>query len=270
MKILFFSSLWGMDDLTLSEKLNRIKKAGFDGVEYGTILEENLAKEFTAITNDLELKLIGQQHKADGKTFEEYKANFIDHLYLLASQHPLFINSQTGKDYFTFEQNATLVEIANKIQTETKIPIVHETHRGKFPFCIKETLQFIKKYPELKFTADFSHFCVVSESFLEDQQEGLQEIILRSHHIHARVGHTQSPQVTDPRINHWQYALEKHLGWWDTIIKHHELKQTKTFTITPEFGAPPYMTLLPTGNPIASQWDINLYMMQLLKNRCKK
>ena len=268
MEILFFSSMWGMEDLTLKETLSRIEKAGFDGVEYGTFLEENSAKEFIAITNDLGLKIIGQQHKADGKTFEEYKSNFINHIYLLSNQNPLFINSQTGKDYYTFEQNSELIEIAEKMQSETGIPIVHETHRGKFPFCIKDTIQYIKKYPDLKFTADFSHFCVVSESFLEEQQEELQGIILRSNHIHARVGHTQSPQVPDPRVEHWQYALEKHLGWWDEIINHHKENQSKVLTITPEFGAEPYMTLLPeTDKPIANQWDINVYMMGLLKKR---
>jgi len=271
MEILFFSSMWGMQDLTLKETLGRIKDAGFDGVEYGTFLEKKSADEFIAIINDFGLKIIGQQHKADGKTFEEYKSNFIDHLYLLSNQNPLFINSQTGKDYYTFEQNAELIEIAQSIQSETGIPIVHETHRGKFPFCIKDTIQYIKRYPELRFTADFSHFCVVSESFLEEQEKELKEIILRSDHIHARVGHTQSPQVTDPRIKHWQYALEKHLNWWDEIINHCKQKQSGVLTITPEFGAEPYMTLTPeTNEPIANQWDINVYMMDLLKKRYNK
>jgi len=268
MEILFFSSLWGLEIFSIKENLIRIKNAGFDGVEYGTILEEKEAAEFVAIANDLGLKIIGQQHKADGKTFEEYKKNFIAHLHLLSNQKPLFINSQTGKDYYSFEQNSELIEIAENIQSEIGIPIVHETHRGKFPFCIKETIPFIKKYPNIKFTADFSHFCVVSESFLEEQQETLQEIMLHSDHIHARVGHTQSPQVPDPRVEHWQYALDKHISWWDEIIDHHKQKQSKVFTITPEFGAEPYMTLLPeTGEPIANQWDINIFMMQLLKKR---
>lgn len=268
MKILFFSSLWGMDDLPLANKLKRIKDAGFDGVEYGTILEKKSANEFVAIANDLELKIIGQQHKADGKNFEEYKANFIAHLYALTEQNPLFINSQTGKDYFTFDNNAELIEIAEQIAAQTKVQIIHETHRGTFAFCIKEIVPFINKYPNLKFTADFSHFCVVSESFLENQQESLHEIILRSNHIHARVGHPQSPQVPDPRILEWQHALDIHLSWWDEIIKYQKQNLSTVFTITPEFGAAPYMTLLPnTGKPIADQWGINVYMKNLLKKR---
>jgi sugar phosphate isomerase/epimerase len=268
MEILFFSSLWGMEHLTLREALTKIKNANFDGVEYGTILEENKTREFVDLTNELDLKIIGQQHKADGATFEEYKNNFIDHLYLLVNQNPMFINSQTGKDYYSFDQNSELISIAEDIQNQTGIPIYHETHRGKFPFCIKDTILYLEKHSNIKFTADFSHFCVVSESFLEEQQANLERIMLHSNHIHARVGHTQSPQVPDPRIELWQYALEKHLSWWDSIVNYQIANKKEVLTITPEFGAEPYMTLVPeTNRPIANQWDINVFMMQLLKKR---
>jgi len=39
-------------------------------------------------------------------------------------------------------------------------------------------------------------------------------------------------------------------------------------TITPEFGPFPYMVSLPgTNEPIANQWEVNLFMMNLLKER---
>jgi hypothetical protein len=43
---------------------------------------------------------------------------------------PLFINSQTGKDYFTFEQNCRLLDLTAALEAETGIQIVHEIHRG--------------------------------------------------------------------------------------------------------------------------------------------
>lgn len=52
---------------------------------------------------------------------------------------------------------------------------------------------------EFSFT-DYSHFCVVAESYLEEQSEMLEQVNERSFHIHARVGYPQGPQVTDAII----------------------------------------------------------------------
>ena len=41
-----------------------------------------------------------------------------------------------------------------------------------------------------------------------------------------------------------------------------------TVTILTEFGPPDYMPTLPyTRQAIANQWDINVYMMQILRKR---
>lgn len=74
-------------------------------------------------------------------------------------------------------------------------------------------------------------------------------------------------QVTDPRSREWATAVDHHLRWWDTIIAA-KRKLHQPITITPEFGPFPYMVNNPrTGDPIGSQWEINIYMMQLLKER---
>jgi hypothetical protein len=65
--------------------------------------------------------------------------------------------------------------------------------------------------------------------------------------------------------------LEAHLKWWDAIVKDYLDTKKEVLTITTEFGPAPYMVHLPfTNMPIASQWDINVHMMQLLKERYSK
>jgi hypothetical protein len=54
----------------------------------------------------------------------------------LATAKPLFINSRTGKDYYSFEQNRELIKLAKTVSTETGVAVVHETHRGKLSFAI--------------------------------------------------------------------------------------------------------------------------------------
>jgi hypothetical protein len=98
---------------------------------------------------------------------------------------------------------------------------MHETHRGKFSFCASITRKFLEALADFAITTDFSHWCNVSESFLQDQQKTVELAIRRAKHIHARVGHTQSAQVEDPRAPEWQEALQHHLEWWVSIIKGH-------------------------------------------------
>ena len=189
-------------------------------------------------------------------------------LYFLVSFRPLFISSQTGRDYYSAEQNAVLRTEAQRIGKETGVPVLHETHRGRFPFCVNAALQYANAFPDIRFTAGFSHFCTVSESCLEGQNAGLQIVSQRSAHVHARVGHPQGPQITDPRLPEWREALNHHLKWWDAIIGYHRSMGARSFTITPEFGPAPYKFSLPrTKASVADQWEIDLHMMHLLKNR---
>jgi sugar phosphate isomerase/epimerase len=268
MNVLFFCPHWGFEQFLLEDAFRKMKEAGYDGVEMAVPFDARKKEEFLQLLDKYQLALIAQQWSAAGTTFADYKASFEKHLYYFAEVKPLFINSQTGKDYYSFDQNRELIERAEQISQETGIRIVHETHRGKFSFCAATTRQFLEAIPDFMLAADFSHWCNVSESFLQDQQETVEVAIGRTAHIHSRVGHTQAAQVSDPRAPEWQEALDYHLAWWDTIIEKQKQSGATTFTITPEFGPWPYMPALPfTRQPITSQWEVNLYMRDLLKKR---
>ncbi|CAL1519411.1 sugar phosphate isomerase/epimerase [Chitinophaga sp. MM2321] len=268
MDLLFFCPMWGMADGSLRDMLLKIKQAGYDGIEFGFRPGDPQRETFMELARELDLITIGQQCFAAGKDFASYRESYREHLEWLVSFEPYFINCHTGKDYYSFEQNAALIGIAVEIEKISGVKIVHETHRGTFSFCVAQCGAYLNTFPALNFTADFSHFCTVSESYLEDQQELLVPIMERSHHIHARVGHPQGAQVTDPRLPEWAFAVEKHLAWWDTVVDIGKQKKHRGITITPEFGPAPYMAAAPfTQQPLANQWEINLYMMQLLKSR---
>ena len=59
------------------------------------------------------------------------------------------------------------------------IRVLHETHRGRFAFHTASLLPYLHRFPQLRLTADFSHWCTVSESLLSDQQGLLNQIIPR-------------------------------------------------------------------------------------------
>jgi len=268
MKIKIMCPLWGHEHLPLQDILPRIKEAGYDGVDTWLFQDETKDRELHELLQELELELIAHQWQAEGSSFDEFKTSYKHFLNYTADANPLLINSHSGKDFFTFEQNCELIEISFRVSDQRGLRIAHETHRGRFPFSPGVTKPYFDKYPDLRITADLSHWCCVSESFLEGFAEVVEEALKRTDHVHARVGYTQSAQVPDPRVSEWKHATKTFLGWWDRIVECHRTAGNEYFTFTTEFGPAPYMVNNPkTGEPVASQWDINCYMKDLLRNR---
>lgn len=265
--IKFYCPRWGASD-SWDSFCKRVKASGFDGVEASVSSPEVPEKaEMLAALEKYNLELIGQYWQSLEKEEEIHARKFEMYLKALGSLKPVFINAQTGKDFFSFEQNKKLIDIATRFTRHTGIAVVHETHRGKALFAAHISKQYLEALPDLRLTLDISHWCNVHESLLHDQTEAVDIAISRTHHIHSRVGHAEGPQVNDPHAPEWQETLNAHLNWWDKVVEGH-IKSARNLTITTEFGPPAYMPVLPyTQQPVASQWQINVFMMNLLKQR---
>jgi len=268
MRILYFCPLWGSENLPFKKFLENVIKAGYDGVEMSFPLDKKERDEKAALIASFGLKLIAQHWETVDADFATHFKNFEARLRNLAATKPLFINSQTGKDYYTVEQNKKLFDLADQISKETGIATYHETHRGKWSFAAHIAKDYLNRLPDLRIALDISHWCVTAESFLEDQEEAVQAAINATEHLHARVGYTEGPQVPDPRIQGWKAALDRHFTWWDQVIGKAKREGKEYFTVTPEFGAPPYMVLHPaSGEAIVNQWDVNAWMMEAFRKR---
>jgi sugar phosphate isomerase/epimerase len=182
-------------------------------------------------------------------------------------QKPLYINCHSGKDYFSYEENKAFIDHTTALAKQTGLLICHETHRSRMLYAAPAAKQYLQNNPDLKLTFDVSHWCNVSESFLQDQPQTVSLAIDRAEHIHARIGHPEGPQVSDPRAPEWEGAVKAHLAWWDRIVARKKEKGER-ITILTEFGPPDYMpTTAYTRQPLSDQWAINVYMMHLLRKR---
>ncbi|ANE49729.1 sugar phosphate isomerase/epimerase family protein [Flavisolibacter tropicus] len=264
----FYCPHWGSENIAWATFFEQVKEAGYDGIEYGvayTALEAELDEVWNGASK-AGLKIIAQHYDTVDADFSMHYDRYCAWMEKINPYPLVKINSQTGKDYFSFEQNKKLIEAAAQISGN----VVHETHRNKFSFAAHITKEYLEKIPDLKITLDASHWVCVAESYLEDQQSAMQLAMERTDHFHARVGYPEGPQIPDPRVNEWQYALNKHLAWWDEIVAQKK-NINQTVTITPEFGPYPYMVHDPvTGSPIANQWEVNVFMMNLLRKRYSK
>jgi len=271
MQIKFFCPHWGHEHLSKEAFVEKVKAAGYDGVEMVVSTNDRERENWKRLLEEYELLFIGQVIEAgNGRGFEEQLKETAYYLENAAAMNPVKIDSFTGRDYFSFEQNCRLIAKNLEIEQQIRIPIVHEIHRGRFTFSAACIQPYFEIFSQLRLNADFSHWCCVGESYLQEKELApvMEEAIKRSDHIHARVGYPEGPQVNDPRAPEWKEALSYHLNWWDQIVSLHYKKGTPMFTITPEFGPVPYQQAFPyTQKPTADQWNINIWMMELLKER---
>ena len=267
-KLKLLATNWGFNG-TLDAYCAKVKKEGYDGIEIWWPLEKKDQEDLFASLKNHGLEVGFLCAGSDSN----YKKHF-DQFVLMVNgaakqiiQRPLYINCHSGRDYFSYEQGKTFIDHTTALTKSTGLKICHETHRSRLLFASSVARHYMETIPELRVTFDVSHWCNVHESLLEDQQETVDMTLQRVDHIHARIGHAEGPQVNDPRAPEWDHAVKAHFAWWDKVV---ELKKQKgeVLTVLTEFGPPDYMPTLPyTRQPLADQWAVNVYMMQLIRSR---
>lgn len=277
MEIKFYAPRWGSEHLSWNDFAAKAVADGYVGVEVFPLQTLHEKDEMMAALSEHQLELaLLHSEQTEGRDFERYKAALQSNLQVLATYQtntvkPQFINSHTGREYYTKSQMAECFALCDKFTTQTGIKVIHETHRNKWAFAAHVVKDYLLEFTDVRLAMDLSHWVCVSESYLEDQDEAIELAIQRADHLHARVGHIEGPQVTDPRAPENAEALQHHLAWWDRWIAHRTQQGNTHCTITPEFGPYPYMSYkCYTNEPIADQWAINLYMKNLLKSRYKQ
>lgn len=267
--IKYYCTNWGNTD-SWDRFCERVKNAGYDGVEAWLPGDQKERKEMIDALQKYGLRL-GLLSGGSGASFDQYRESFKRNLEEAVSIKPDYINCHTGKEYYAFEQNKQLIDIGQVIMEKWRTPVYHETHRGRFSFAAHLTKDYLKKIPALRLALDISHWCNVHESLLADQAEAVSLALARTEHIHARIGHPEGPQVNDPAAPEWKNTVSQHLAWWDQIVAQHKQSGAKVLTITTEFGPAGYLPTLPfTQQPVADQWSVNVYMLNLLKDRYKE
>ena len=272
MEIKYSCTYWGSEKYSPAKFIERVAEAGYNGIEVFLQPGDALSEEFSHSLNDIrksipDFYLIALQLTFPGNsTVSEYIKQMQKSIQELATYNPLFINSHTGRDFYSFDDNCRIIEAANESAQKEKIRLMHETHRGRFSFHAAHLLPYLERFPELELVADFSHFCNVSESMLEDQNQIIDKIIPHVGHVHARIGFEEGPQVNDPSAPEWSKHLDTFMNWWKQIAAYKQANAKSTLTFTTEFGPIPYMPAHPrTLIPLSDQWESNLFMLNCLK-----
>ena len=265
-KVLYFQTSWGFEG-TPEAFIKKAKASGYDGIEIWSPTDKKEQIQISKLLKEQNMKVIYLCGSDPKLSFEKSLVTYKKYLKNTFELNPIAINSHTGSDFYSFSQNMAFIEEATKLSKQYKIPVYHETHRGRFSYSLPKTIEYIEKNKDLVLTLDISHWMVVHESLLLKRTDLLEKIIERSNHIHARVGFEEGPQVNDPSAPEWKSVVKRHTDIWSSVVKK-ITSNNKIPTITTEFGPPNYMPTLPiTQEPISDQWKANLYIMKILKKR---
>ena len=266
MKLLILCPQWGSEHLTLEDFFAKAKEAGYDGVDTWVPEELSNRKKFIFLLNKYQLSIVSHQYQAKGNTMVEFCKSLEYYLSLSLECNPLLINSHSGRDYFSLDDQLKVIDTVEEFSIKHDIVVAHETHRGHIGYSPYNAWELFNQRPAMKITADFSHWTCVTESWLENSAALMEEAIRRTKHIHARVGYTQGPQIPDPRLAAWQEPVNFFMALWKRIIEYQQSLNSDTLTITTEFGPPPYMWTDAKDNlPVTNQWEVNCFMKDLLR-----
>lgn len=256
MTVEFYKSFWGMDALPVVERVERCLAAGFDGVE-------------AALPELREVRAAGLNVPAVAMLFVEDPEALRVGLEGAAEVGAVAVNVHAGKDWWDFQHGCGFFEAALDAVTASGLTVCFETHRGRLLYDARSAAAYLRRFPQMRVTADFSHWTCVSESMLRDQEDSVRIAIEQTGHVHARVGFEEGPQVPDPRTERWRPYVERFEEWWDAIHEAHVARGEAVMRVDPEFGPPNYLWTDPSDHdrPVADLFEVCVWMKDRLKTR---
>lgn len=266
MQLRLFKTLWGFTG-TYAQAIAEARAAGMCGIEGPAPEAAQPRAKLRALLREHECDYIAEITTA-GSYVPQRNASLTKHLESFriklaasAELEPLFVTCLGGCDAWPETQSLDFFAGAMEMAEHVGLTVSFETHRGRSLFNPWVTQRIVQALPKIKLTCDFSHWCVVCERLIDAELEVIDVIAQHAHHIHARVGYDQGPQVPHPAAPEYEYALRAHQRWWESIWRAQLQRNYSISTMTPEFGPDGYLHCAPFSQaPVADLWEINTWM----------
>ena len=268
-KLLVLQSLWTFESLrhplpqatSLSAQLALVAASGFDGI--GTLwLDRRSAAQAARPAKALGLAVEGlalPRSVDDLKPALEWGVEFGLH----------HLNIQPDIRPGTTAECLAVLEGWQRLAEQVDFPIFIETHRGRMTNDLLFTLALLDACPDIRLTADLSHYVVGNEVVLPPSPEmeaRFRQIMDRAHAYHGRVasaeqvqldiGFASSARWVEQFRQWWAYGFA---GWRERAPADAEL------TFLCELGAAPYAVSGPDGRDIGDRWADSLTLMAMAR-----
>jgi hypothetical protein len=141
-----------------------------------------------------------------------------------------------------------------------------ETHRNNYTENLPQTIALIERVPDIRFTADLSHFIVVGEFYGWKEERAVDRImpvLERTAHMHGRISNGEQVQVD---VGDGSGATAQFfVTLWSTAMKHwmKDAGPGDIFPFTSELGPPRYAITTPDGKEFSDRWEQSLIIKKL-------
>ena len=125
----FLYPYWGSESVPIQLFIENAISQGFEGIEIhipkSKIFEDELtdALERTRKKNPNFILVVQQVTNVKKETASEYLWEVLKRLAELRRFKPNFINSHTGKDYYSFEENCQIIEAIEDFSITSNVPV---------------------------------------------------------------------------------------------------------------------------------------------------
>ena len=267
-RLAVYQSLWAMErraphgqEWSLEQKLAMIRDAGFDGAGV-RFIDPDFAKE---VTGFLRANQMIWQAQCYPTSVDDLKP-VLDLVARLGADH---VNLQPDVRPQRLEACIPLLEGWRRLGDEAGVAVHVETHRDRMTTDLFFTLQLLDCFPDLRLTADVSHYLVGREFAWpvdEVNHAMVHRILDHSWGIHGRIASREQVQISLDFPQH-QGWVDLFMGWWEYAIRswRNRAGPDAVLTFLCELGPPPYAITGPDGAELSDRWQDALRMKDMIQ-----
>ncbi|MFJ3045190.1 sugar phosphate isomerase/epimerase family protein [Herbaspirillum chlorophenolicum] len=263
-----YQSLWAMErrrpdgqEWTLEQKLSMIRDAGFDGAGV-RFADVQYARTVTAFLREHGMSWQAQCYP---RTVDDLKP-IIEHVQELGADH---INLQADVRPYTLQECIPYIEGWRRLAEDAGIALHIETHRDRMTTDLLFTLHLLDRFPDLRLTADLSHYVVGREFAWPISTENhalMHRIIDNAWGFHGRVASREQIQLQLAFKQHRQW-VELFMGWWEYGFRSWMARagDGAVLTFLCELGPPEYAMTGADGYELSDRWEEAQLMMRMVR-----
>lgn len=268
-RFLVYQSLWAMErrrpdghEWSLDEKLRMIRDAGFDGCGV-RFADREYARTVTAFLREHGMTWQAQCYP---RTVDDLKP-ILDHVLEFGADH---LNLQPDVRPYRLEACFPYIDGWRRLAADAGIALQIETHRDRMTTDLLFTLHLLDHYPDLRLTADLSHYLVGREFAwpVSDENHALIHRILdNSWGVHGRVASREQVQVPIGFPQHREW-VDLFMDWWAYGFRSWRRRAgpDATLTFLCELGPAPYAITGADGYDLSDRWQESLQMMAMVRD----
>jgi hypothetical protein len=267
-KLLVLQSLWAMErrladtpEWPLETQLGMIHEAGFDGAGI-RFIDPNFATQATRFLRDHGMVWQAQCYPTSVDDLKPV-------LELVAKLGADHVNLQPNVRPHSLAECIPLLDGWRRLADQAGVAVHVETHRDRMTTDLFFMLQLLDCFPDLRLTADVSHYLVGREFAwpVDDANHAMIHRILdNSWGIHGRVASREQVQVSLSFSQH-QGWVDLFMGWWEYAIRSWMKRAgpDATLTFLCELGPPPYAITGRDGAELSDRWAEALVMKDMIR-----